>query len=407
MPSHQPKPSCWLCFFLKQIPIMRKTETSKDNKQKNKWSKINHWLHLWLGLSSGIIVFIVALTGVLFVFCDDIIDGLAYDSLYVPEVKEQKLPPEEILKSFKQQFPDRKAFYYINYRDPKRTIKLASSTKERDMQFSWIDPYTCKVLKSSKAYDFFYVVAHIHSGEMPFGKTGSLIVEIAVWIFLIELVTGLILWWPKKWTKSTKKKSFSIKTNASFKRLNYDLHNVPGFYNLLPALLITITGLIIVNKPLGNATHKIFGGTTKAYSEFREIKPEYDSTKTYASLNPIIEKLFAKDKLFEQVKLSVASKDSITTIFAVAAEDIGLKGVQNGKTYAINRYTGQEMEIPVKVMNGLEIDDWTMNLHIGFWAGWIGKTLTLFVGLICTALPVTGFIIWYGRNNKKELSSNT
>ena len=60
------------------------------------------------------------------------------------------------------------------------------------------------------------------------------------------------------------------------------------------------------------------------------------------------------------------------------------------------------MEIPVKVMNGLEIDDWTMNLHIGFWAGMLGKMLTLFVGLICTALPITGFIIWYGRNNKKK-----
>lgn len=380
----------------------QKTASSKKVKQKSKWSKLNHWLHLWLGLSSGIIVFIVSFTGVLFVFCDDIIDGLAYDSLYVSEVKEQKLTPEEILIAFKNQRPDRKASYYINYRDPERTIKLASSTKDRDLQFSWIDPYTGKVLDSGKAYDFFYIVAHVHSGEMPFGKTGNLIVEISVWIFLIELITGLILWWPKKWNNSTKKQSFTIKSNASFKRLNYDLHNVPGFYNLLPALLITITGLIIVNKPLGSATHKIFGGTPKSYSKLRDIKPEYDNTKTYAPLSPIIEKLLAKDKSIEQVKLSVASKDSITTIFAVAAEDIGLKGVKNGKTYAINRYTGQEMESPVKVMNGLEIDDWTMNLHIGFWAGWLGKTLTLFVGLICTALPITGFIIWYGRNNKKK-----
>jgi uncharacterized iron-regulated membrane protein len=380
----------------------QKTAVSKKAKQKNKWSKLNHWLHLWLGLSSGIIVFIVAFSGILFIFCDDIIDGLAYNSLYVEEVKEKKLTPEEILKSFKQQFPDRKASYYINYRDPERTIKLASSTKDRDLQFSWIDPYTGIVLYSGKAYDFFYIVAHVHSGEMPFGKTGNLIVEISVWIFLIELITGLILWWPKKWNSSTKKQSFTIKTSASFKRLNYDLHNVPGFYNLLPALLITITGLIIVNKPLGAAAHKIFGGAPKSYSKLRDIKPEYDNTKTYAPLSPIIEKLFAKDKTIEQVKLSVASEDSITAIFAVAAEDIGLKGVENGKTFAINRYTGQEMEIPVNVMNGLAIDDWTMNLHIGFWAGWIGKTLTLLVGLICTALPVTGFIIWYGRNNKKK-----
>ena len=381
---------------------MTKNSSIKNTKPKSKWSKLNHWLHLWLGLTSGIIVFIVALTGVIFVFCDDIIDGLAYDSLYVQEVKEQKLAPEQVLKSFKEQFPDRKAFYYINYRDPKRTIKLGSSSKDRDLQFSWIDPYTGKVLDSGKAYDFFYVIAHIHSGHIPFGKTGGLIVEISVWIFLIELITGLILWWPKKWNSTNKKKSFTIKTNASFKRLNYDLHNVPGFYNLLPALLITITGLIIANKPLGNATQKLLGGTPKANALLKEIKPKYDSTKTFAPLKPILENLFAKDTAIEQIKLSVAEKDSITTILAVTAKDIGLQGVENGKTYAINRYTGQEMEIPVKVMNGLEIDDWTMKLHIGFWAGWLGKTLTLLVGIICAALPITGFIIWYGRNNKKK-----
>jgi len=152
----------------------QKTASSKKVKQKSKWSKLNHWLHLWLGLSSGIIVFIVSFTGVLLIFCDDIIDGLAYDSLYVSEVKEQKLTPEEILIAFKNQRPDRKASYYINYRDPERTIKLASSTKDRDLQFSWIDPYTGKVLDSGKAYDFFYIVAHVHSGEMPFWKNRKL-----------------------------------------------------------------------------------------------------------------------------------------------------------------------------------------------------------------------------------------
>lgn len=377
-------------------------KAKKHIKQKSKWSKLNHWMHLWLGLTSGIIVFIVSLTGVLFVYCDTIIDGLAYDSLYVNEIKAQRLAPEAILQSFKKQFPDRKASYYITYRDPERTIKLASSTKDRDLQFSWIDPYTGKVLTSGKAYDFFYVIAHIHSGHIPFGAIGNLIVEISVWIFLIELITGIILWWPRKWNKSTRKQSFSIKTTASFKRLNYDLHNVPGFYNLLPALLITVTGLIIVNKTLNKTTHKIFDGMPRAYAEIRDIKPDYDSTKTFAPLSPIIKKMFDSDVSVEQVKISAPAKDSITTIYAVAAHDIGLKGVQNGKTYSINRYTGKEIEIPVKILNGLDIDDTTMNLHIGFWAGWIGKTLTLIVGLICMFLPVTGFLIWYGRRNKTK-----
>jgi uncharacterized iron-regulated membrane protein len=377
-------------------------QPEKRSKQKNKWSKLNSWLHLWLGLSSGIIVFIVSLTGVLFIFCDDIIDGLAYDSLYVQEVKEQKLTPEEILKAFKQQHPDRKASYFVTYRDPKRTIKIASSTKERDLQFSWVDPYTGKVLSSGGAYDVFYVIAHIHSGEMPFGETGHLIVEIAVWIFLIELITGIILWWPKKWTKTTRQQSFTIKTKASFKRLNYDLHNVPGFYSLLPALMITITGLIVVNKTVNNATQKVLGGTPEAYSTLFDIKPKYDANKKFAPLTAVIDQLFATDPSFQQVRMSIALKDSITSYYAIAAEEIGLKGIQNGRVFAINRYTGKEMKLPASLTKGLKIDDMTMNLHIGFWAGWYGKFFNFIVGIVCAALPFTGFIIWWGRLNKKK-----
>jgi uncharacterized iron-regulated membrane protein len=395
-----------LVLYFLNMKNKQTRQPEKRSKQKSKWTKLNSWLHLWLGLSSGIIVFIVAITGVLFIFCDDIIDGLAYNSLYVQEVKEQKLTPEEILKAFKQQRPDRKASYFVTYRDPKRTIKIASSTKERELQFSWVDPYTGKVLSSDGAYDVFYIIAHIHSGEMPFGETGHLIVEISVWIFLIELITGLILWWPKKWTKASRQQNFTIKTKASFKRLNYDLHNVPGFYSLLPALMITITGLIVVNKTLNNATQKVLGGTPEAYSTMRDIKAEYDANKKFAPLTPVINQLFAIDPSFRQVRMSIAPKDSITSYYAIAAEEIGLKGIQNGRVFAINRYTGKEIKLSVSLTKGIKIDDMTMNLHIGFWAGWYGKILNFIVGIICAALPITGFIIWRGRLKKKKVANS-
>lgn len=390
----------WFFNLFMKNSILKQGKRSPN--RKSRWSTFNAWLHLWLGLSSGIIVFVVSITGALFVFCDPIIDALAYDSLYVNEIKDTRLTPEELISAFKKENPDRIPSYYIMYRDPTRSVKMGSYTKERNLQFTWMDPYTGKTLTNGSAYNFFYIVAHIHSGEMPFGKAGGLIVEIAVWIFLIELLTGIILWWPKKWNKTTKKQSFSIKTNASFKRLNYDLHNVPGFYSLLPALMITVTGLIVVNKPLNNITHKILDRTSKPFTKIRKLSPEYNPTKTFSPLTPVVTALFEKNASVEQVKLSVPKKDSITTLFAVAAKDIGLKGIENGKTYLINRYTGKEVEIPMQLMNGLAIDNMNMNLHIGFWVGWLGKTLTFIVGIVCSCLPVTGFLIWYGRRNKKK-----
>jgi uncharacterized iron-regulated membrane protein len=58
----------------------------KKHHHKKKPSFIKKWsakLHLWLGLSVGIIVFIVSLSGTLYVFKDEIQDVLRKDVIYI------------------------------------------------------------------------------------------------------------------------------------------------------------------------------------------------------------------------------------------------------------------------------------------------------------------------------------
>lgn len=370
-------------------------------KKKIPWySRLNSWLHLWLGIGSGIIVIIVAITGVMFVFCDDIIDALGGGSRYTVVTNERRLTPEELLAVFKKDNPGRTPFNIQLYKHPERSPRIASADENDHFGFSWVDPYTGRTLTTSNAYYFFYVVAHVHSGEMPFGHAGNLIVQIATWIFLIELVTGLVLWWPVKWTKATKEQAFTIKWKASFKRVNYDLHNVPGFYSLLPALLLTVTGLIIVNDTLSKTTHRLAGSEKNAYLQMRKLTPPFDSTRQFVTLSAAISNLFTENPGARQVRVSVP-KDSATAFMAMVGKEIGLKAM-DGKTTMINRYTGHELELPPKILKGIAVDGMIMNLHIGFWGGWFGKILTAVTGLICAALPVTGFLIWWGRRNKKK-----
>ncbi|MDT3407827.1 UNVERIFIED_CONTAM: putative iron-regulated membrane protein [Pseudacidovorax intermedius] len=54
------------------------------HKKKPSWGK--RWsakLHLWLGLSVGSIIFIVSLTGTLYVFKDEIHDVMRKEAMYV------------------------------------------------------------------------------------------------------------------------------------------------------------------------------------------------------------------------------------------------------------------------------------------------------------------------------------
>lgn len=63
-----------------------------------------------------------------------------------------------------------------------------------------------------------------------------------------------------KWTKATRTSSFKFKRGVKWKRRNYDLHNVLGFYVVIPALFVTITGLIMAYEVLESFTQKSFGG---------------------------------------------------------------------------------------------------------------------------------------------------
>lgn len=73
-------------------------------------------------------------------------------------------------------------------------------------------------------------------------KIGQPIVAYAILKFVIMLITGLILWWPKRWNKTNIKKSITIKRKASFKRVTYDLHNVFGFYSYDNSISAGING---------------------------------------------------------------------------------------------------------------------------------------------------------------------
>ena len=54
-------------------------------------------------------------------------------------------------------------------------------------------------------------------------------------IALILTLTGLILWW--------REKIWRVKTDASWKRINFDLHHALGLFAALVVLIMTLTGV--------------------------------------------------------------------------------------------------------------------------------------------------------------------
>ena len=108
----------------KDLHILQKKHHKK--KRGKTLVKITGWLHLWLGLISGLIVFLLLCSQfTLFVFCDEIIDFVAGSDKYI-EYREgqQKIDADVLILQFNARHKEegRKAFYIDEYKDPERSF---------------------------------------------------------------------------------------------------------------------------------------------------------------------------------------------------------------------------------------------------------------------------------------------
>ncbi len=366
---------------------------------KSLFGRIVAWIHLWPSLISAVLLIFICLTGTIIVYCDEVIDWVNKDVLYVEHTNKQKLPTEVILAKFREAYPKRRnPGYMIVYKDPSRSIKFNSFDRKTGLSFIYMDPYTGKVLKEDRTIYFFYITAHLHASLLWHGP-GSWIVSICTIIFLIELITGFIHWWPSRWTKTTREQSFSIKWKAKWKRLNYDLHNVFGFYTLSICLVLTVTGLIIAFKPLQKLTIASFGGDTS--HAFEKSLPDFKPEKQPYELNTVIERNFKRFPEAQAAQVATFKMDSSGYYAINFARMIGLKSSDKANHVFVDRYSGETLHVAKSALMHEKVENLYWALHMGTWMGQFGKLCTFIGGLISTTLPVTGFYIWWNRRRKK------
>ncbi|RYE16787.1 MAG: PepSY domain-containing protein, partial [Sphingobacteriaceae bacterium] len=174
-------------------------------KKKNKpavFKKVNAFLHLWLGLISGLVVFIVSLTGCLFSFQQEINEYKDHQLLFVkPPAAQTKTLSITYLNqlansklkgnaSFITAFSNPgRSWEFMVYKPGNREAFWAVNTIET-YKSVFINPYTGQVL-GTKDYtkDFFILVKTIHWNLLLNDKYGQPIVGYATLIFVLLMLS--------------------------------------------------------------------------------------------------------------------------------------------------------------------------------------------------------------------------
>lgn len=205
---------------------------------------IKRWLlpvHRWVGLTVGLVVTIVALTGAMMMFRPQIEPLMDGGLLSVPQC-EGRASLDAMAAQTRQIHPAGEIdFVHVSYPDVGASRSPSTWIRFIDKETYYFNPCTGALLGSQNRYKgVFGTMEKIH--RFRFMPNGSLVTGASALIFaLITVLAGLFVWAPTKLKNWRKAARFNPKLRGTARRVN--MHRVIGVFVAPIVLLSALTGL--------------------------------------------------------------------------------------------------------------------------------------------------------------------
>ena len=360
-------------------------------------------LHLWVGLGAAILVVLVAGSGAILVFENEI-ERLAYPSWSYVTPQGQRLPLSQIGDAVQKAFPKLRPGTYFLYDDPSLAMMVITNNGLR----VYVNQYTGQVLGSKPIPETITFAIHqFHTrmlipnakvisngkGKPPTiirNRIGGTIVGWTTVALLFLALTGLVVWFPRMiWT---------LNPQTGWRRLNFDLHNMSGIWALLLLVVLAGTGVAMSFDFPVEWIHKL------AKTPESEDPPAVEFQRGVAFLSP--------DRMLDDaVKAMPGAVPSAimmphppgwTTVvsfkFPEDKTPIGRSRVH------IDSYTGEVLlaESSRAAPLGTRIVNYIRPVHTGDVFGWWTRIPMFLASLLIVLQAITGSLIWIARTFKKK-----
>lgn len=386
-------------MLLKNFHIRRLKRIQWAYHQKRWFGK---W-HLYLGIFAGFILAIVGLTGSILVFQDEI-DKALNPELFEVVKTHKKISIEEIIPIIQSKYPDLKIEYIMdnNENSPLSTYRFFNSEDKKEY---FINPYTAELSgKRVASSAFIRIVTTIHR-TLLVPKIGRYIVGLAALSLIILTISGIRLWLPKKIKHL--KKSLTVDFKTSFKRQNYDWHNVLGVFSAPVVLSLALTGFVITFNTVFIALLFLFNGKSpQTTATIFSSKSMVVQNQQPLSPKQLSEKIF---QLFPDVKIKgIAVPKEKNGVYRFDVYRKGKTKSGDRMMFILDQYSGKiivnsETDFP---NTGKSYLTWVTPIHYGTFGGWATRILALLGSLMPPTLFFTGIIIWWPRYKKQRRNKN-
>lgn len=356
-------------------------------------------IHLWLGLTLGVLFALLGLTGSALVFYVEIDHALnlpatTQSAAAAPGWESQQW--DRALDTGRMRWPERGGDWSFEITDRGGLIHARHypPAGHRDHHIAremvWFAADGGSIVRTATWGDYlmswlFELHMHLLAGDL-----GRQIVGWSGFVLLALLTTGLATWWPRgSWHKA-----LAFKRNAVSQRRLRDLHKHFGLWSAGLLFLLSLTGALL-------ALPDIKAGLFAATIAQPDAIPAPLSTKPSGTQISIREALRTTQSAFPDSRMAfIDVPDGGTAPIRVRMQVPGDPHQRFPRSMVfVDQYSGRILAVhDVRQGNAATAtDNWIRPIHDGSIAGLSTRILAVLIGFAPTALLITGFLHWRRR----------
>ena len=210
------------------------------------------WSHLAVGAIAGVVILIMSATGAILAMKPQILNLVERQVRFV-ESRGERLAPSALIVAARDHRPDVQPLSF--------TLDNSESSVSAAIGFPqgvavYVDPYSGAVLGegSTASQNFFRTVENWHrwlavSADNRAGARS--VTGAANFGFLLLALSGISLWWPRKWSAQHTRAILVFKRGARGRPRDFNWHNVIGFW-CAPVIVIMTAPGVVMSYPWAN-----------------------------------------------------------------------------------------------------------------------------------------------------------
>lgn len=205
--------------------------------------RVVFWLHLATGLTAGLVILVMAVTGALLAFEPQLVDRAERELWAAPPPTPDaaRLPLAGLVTTAQEARGGERATTVTVRSDPASSVRVGFG---RDGAL-YVHPYTGAIIgPGSRTHDILHVIEDWHRwlGSRDLGRPITGVCNLA---FLGLALSGLFLWWPRGWNRGALRAVALLDMRLRGRARDFNWHNTIGFWCSPVIVVMTLTGAVM------------------------------------------------------------------------------------------------------------------------------------------------------------------